>query len=77
MPSALKGSAGALEKALNEPSVSDLSPSVEHEIMKVGLFGWPTPVWEGSSQRKGTRPQMLQLTQREPQVTKLEALSVL
>jgi hypothetical protein len=36
MSSALKGSAGALRKALNEPSASDLSASAEQEICKDG-----------------------------------------
>jgi len=34
MPSVLKDIHGALYQALNEPSVSDLSASVEYEISK-------------------------------------------
>jgi len=36
MPSVLKDTSAALEKALNEPSVSDLSASAEQEICKDG-----------------------------------------
>jgi hypothetical protein len=36
MSSALKGIAGALRKALNEPSASDLSASAEQEICNDG-----------------------------------------
>jgi hypothetical protein len=36
MPSVLKDTSAALEKALNEPSVSDLSASAEQEISKDG-----------------------------------------
>jgi len=36
MPSVLKDSHGALHKALNKQSVSDLSASVEQEIRKDG-----------------------------------------
>ena len=77
IPSVLKDIHGALYQALNEPSVSGLSASVEYEIsIGWGCFGFPTTVSEGFPQRKGTRFHTLKLTQREPQVAKPEALSV-
>ena len=76
MPSVLKDIHGALNIALNEPSVSDFSSSEGWEIRKdVAVLA----SLERSPHGKVASPQiphMLQFTQREPQVSQPEALSV-
>jgi hypothetical protein len=47
MPSALKDTSAALKKALNEPSVPDLSASADQEISKEVHDRLPTPAWSG------------------------------
>jgi len=54
--------------------VSDLSASVEQEVRKDGTV---LASLARSPHRKEANPQMLQLTQREPQAAKPEAPSVL
>jgi hypothetical protein len=77
MLSILKCSYGALYQALNERTVSDLSASAGQEIRKdVAVLA----SLERSPHRKVASPHIphiLQFTQREPQVAKPEALSVL